>query len=289
MDLFCKSILVFCFLGSVNLLYWETQHLDPHNRQRRHATMIVYFSGTGNSRYCAQLLAHRLGDDCMDTFSYIRNGIALELISSRPWVFVAPTYGWQLPRVFIQLLRTGLFSGCRDAYFVMTCGSDIGCAGRKNRDLCQTMGLTYRGTLPVIMPENYIAMFSAPQPQEAQAIIAAAQPALESCAAAIQSGKDISEGRTGILDHLKSGAVNQLFYRFCVKAKPFTVSDACISCGKCVQDCPLGNIRLSQGKPVWGTHCTHCMACICSCPTQAIEYGRISRGKPRYQCPEYRP
>ena len=45
---------------------------------------------------------------------------------------------------------------------------------------------------------------------------------------------------------------------------------------------PLNNIRLENGKPVWGKHCTHCMACICYCPKEAIEYGKKSKGKPRY-------
>ena len=26
---------------------------------------------------------------------------------------------------------------------------------------------------------------------------------------------------------------------------------------------------------------------ICGCPKEAIEYGRKSKGKPRYQCPKY--
>ena len=251
--------------------------------------MIVYFSGTGNSRYCAQLLADRLEEECVDTFHYIRDGIAAELTSSRPWIFVAPTYSWQLPRIFAQFIRSSRFSGSREAYFIMTCGSDIGCAGTKNRALCQEKGLYYKGTLPVVMPENYIALFSAPQPEEAQAIIAAARPVLERGAACIQAGKDLPEAKTGVLDHLKSGMVNTLFYRFNVKAKPFMVSSACISCGRCVRNCPLGNLRLQDGKPIWGNHCTHCMACICGCPTKAIEYGRASRGKPRYQCPEYKP
>ena len=34
--------------------------------------------------------------------------------------------------------------------------------------------------------------------------------------------------------------------------------------------------------PVWKTNCTHCMACICRCPKEAIEYGRHSVGLPRY-------
>jgi epoxyqueuosine reductase QueG len=44
----------------------------------------------------------------------------------------------------------------------------------------------------------------------------------------------------------------------------------------------LNNIRLENGKPVWGKNCTHCMACICYCPKEAIEYGKKSKGKPRY-------
>lgn len=45
----------------------------------------------------------------------------------------------------------------------------------------------------------------------------------------------------------------------------------------------MNNIRLENGKPVWGKECTHCMACICYCPAEAIEYGKKSFGKPRYQ------
>ena len=56
----------------------------------------------------------------------------------------------------------------------------------------------------------------------------------------------------------------------------------CIGCGKCVELCPLNNIHLENGKPLWGKNCTHCMACICYCPKEAIEYGKKSRGKPRY-------
>lgn len=249
--------------------------------------MIIYFTGTGNSRYCAQMLADRLSDTCMDTFHFIRNGIAAELSSDKPWVFVAPTYSWKLPRVFVQFLRSGTFSGNRQAYFIMTCGGDIGNAAPENQALCKEKGLQYQGTLPVVMPENYIAMFDVPEPAQARTIIAAAHPVLEQAAACIREGQSFPVRQVRLLDRLKSGIVNALFYRFHVRTKPFTVSDACVSCGRCEQTCPLDNIRLVQGKPVWGRRCTHCMSCICLCPVRAIEYGKVSRGKPQYQCPAY--
>ena len=76
--------------------------------------------------------------------------------------------------------------------------------------------------------------------------------------------------------------MNPVFYRFFVKAEAFRATEACIGCGKCVELCPLNNIHLENGKPVWGKNCTHCMACICYCPKEAIEYGKKSKGKPRY-------
>ena len=79
-----------------------------------------------------------------------------------------------------------------------------------------------------------------------------------------------------------SGPVNPIFYKCFVKADAFTANDKCIGCGKCAKMCPLNNIELKNSKPVWGKNCTHCMACICLCPTEAIEYGKKSVGKPRY-------
>ena len=80
-----------------------------------------------------------------------------------------------------------------------------------------------------------------------------------------------------------SGPVNPLFYHFFVKADAFKVKDACTGCNQCVKKCPMNNIQLIDGKPVWGKNCTHCMACICYCPQEAIEYGKKSVGKPRYR------
>ena len=71
--------------------------------------MIVYFSGTGNSRYCAEVLAAHLNDELLDSFHFIRDQIAADVISGTPWVFVSPTYAWQIPHVFRDFIRSGNF------------------------------------------------------------------------------------------------------------------------------------------------------------------------------------
>ena len=249
--------------------------------------MIVYFTGTGNSRYCAKALAERLGDELMDSFRFIRDGAAAELYSDKPWIFVAPTYSWQMPRLFEDFIRHGSFSGSREAYFLLTCGGHIGDAGARLEALCREKGFSYRGVMPVVMPNNYIVLSQAPSMEKARQIIRRAHPTLDKAAACIRDGRSFPLRRTGALDRLKSGPVNAGFYRFFLRANPFHVADGCTGCGQCQDACVERNISLRDGRPVWGDRCVQCMACINLCPAQAVEYGRATRGRERYRCPDY--
>ena len=247
--------------------------------------MIIYFTGTGNSRFAAEYLAKQLGDDLLDAGQRIKAGDSSALHSDRPWIIAAPIYAWRMANVMVEYLRSTPLTGSRDVYFVLTCGSEIGDAGKYAAQLCEEIGLNYMGVLEVVMPENYIAMFNAPSYEEAQSIVAKAKPVLEQGGSLIRQGKKLPATCVGLLDRLKSGPIKEGFYRFYVKADAFYAKETCTGCGFCVRACPLNNIRLEEGKPAWGDDCTHCMACICGCPTEAIEYGKRSCGKPRYQCP----
>ena len=63
--------------------------------------------------------------------------------------------------------------------------------------------------------------------------------------------------------------------------------ERCIGCGTCARACPLDNIRMVDGRPVWGGSCTHCMACIDVCPSKAIEFKDKTVGRSRYWNPSY--
>jgi len=246
--------------------------------------MVVYFSGTGNSRCCAEIIAKELDDKIMDSAQFIRNGIAAELISDKPWVFVAPVYAWRMPRVFESFIRSGNFDGAREAYFLLTCGGDIGAAGIYAKSLCEEKGLRYMGTLPLVMPENYLAMFPVPDEETSRRIVKIGLARSAKRAEIISKGEPFPEKKPEAKDKLLSGAINKGFYAYAVGDKKFRSTDKCIGCGKCEELCPLGNIAMRDGKPVWNGKCTHCMACISYCPTEAIEYGKTSVGKRRHRC-----
>ncbi len=247
--------------------------------------MVIYFSGTGNSSYCAKKIAVALSDEHVNAGEYIKKKETGNFTSQKPWVFVCPTYAWQVPHIFEEFIRQSDFNGTKDAYFVMTCGGDIGNAGVLNKKLCEEVQFNYMGTLEVVMPENYIAMFGVPDEQESSRIIAEALPVLENGINAIAKGELLPDKKVSIADKMKSTIVNSAFYTLCVSSKAFYIKDNCISCGKCENLCPTNCVSLKEGKPVWGKGCTHCMACICLCPTEAIEYGKKSAGQRRYQCP----
>lgn len=244
--------------------------------------MIICFSGTGNSRYVANRLSEALSDNVIDLNEVIKTGMVDEFHTDRRLVIVTPTYAWRIPRVVANWLKTNKITGAHDAWFVMTCGSEIGNAARYNSRLCNVLGLNYMGTKQIVMPENYIAMFDAPDESSAKKIIVAAEPEITAAGDRIKSNAAFDTPRNNAYDRIMSGWVNPVFYKFFVGADAFTAGDGCIACNQCVRLCPLNNISIVDGRPVWGKNCTHCMACICRCPVEAIEYGKKSIGKPRY-------
>ena len=246
--------------------------------------MILYFSGTGNSEYAAKRIGKEIEDEVTNLFEKIRPNDYCAMKSERPWIIVVPTYAWRIPHIVKKWLENTELEGNKDIYFVMTCGGSIGNAAKYLGKLCVKKNMNYCGCAEITMPENYIALFSTPTEEEALQIIEQAECVIDRTALCIKNKEKLSQSEISFKDKMNSGIINNLFYPVFVHAKKFYATDDCISCGKCVNVCPLNNVRIESGKPVWGDHCTHCMACICRCPKEAIEYGKHSHGLNRYTC-----
>lgn len=248
--------------------------------------MILYFSGTGNSEYVAKRISEITNDEYYNLFSKLKNNDYSEIKSDKPFVIVSPTYGWQIPHILRDWLKNTKLSGNHDIYFVMTCGGEIGNATKYLRKLADEIDMNYKGCAEIVMPENYIALFDAPGKAEALRIIEKAELSIQATADSIKNNKLLPEKKIGVIDRLKSGIVNDVYYPAIIHSKKFYATDDCIACGKCEKACVLNNIKIVNGKPQWEDNCTHCMACICRCPKDAIEYGNASKNKPRYTCPK---
>jgi len=66
----------------------------------------------------------------------------------------------------------------------------------------------------------------------------------------------------------------------------FWFDDKCNACEICHKICPVGNIAMDAGKPIWNHRCTQCFACLQWCPQEAIQYGKKTPRYERYHHPE---
>ena len=92
--------------------------------------MILYFSGTGNSKYVAQRMADGLGDTLCSMNDRIKAGDTSPVEAGSRLVVVTPTYAWRIPRLVRDWLLHTELTGAGQVWFVMTCGSEIGSADR---------------------------------------------------------------------------------------------------------------------------------------------------------------
>ena len=61
--------------------------------------MIIYFSGTGNSRFVAEYFAKELQDEVVNAGEWIKAGKKGAFLSDKPYIFVSPIYSWRMPAV----------------------------------------------------------------------------------------------------------------------------------------------------------------------------------------------
>ncbi len=244
--------------------------------------MIIYFTGTGNSRYVAKRIARSLDDELLCINDRIKNESIASVDAGERLVVVTPTYAWRIPRIVSDWIEKTELKSVKKVWYVMTCGDSNGNADAYNSRLSNSKRWEHMGTFRIRMPENYIAMFSVPGVNEASRIVGVAEHQIDKAIKLIASNEVFPKRKRTIRDRLESGIVNDVFYPLIVKAKDFKADSNCTGCGCCVRLCPLNNVSLVNGKPHWKSNCTHCMACIAYCPSRAVEYGKKSIGKPRY-------
>lgn len=106
---------------------------------------------------CGKRMGEELGDEVVSVNERLKNKNREALRSQTPFVVVSPVYAWRLPRVVEGFILETAFEGNADVYFVLTCGGDVGLAGKYAKKLCakkdlRTMGLWGYGCRRTISP-----------------------------------------------------------------------------------------------------------------------------------------
>ena len=251
--------------------------------------MVLYYSATGNTEYIAKELAKRLDDECVDLLDRIKNRDYSELHSDKPFIICAPVYVCEMPRFMSKHLKKQIFSGNKNVYFIFTSGGYCGISCQLAKWMFRKKKMQYMGRAEFKMPRNYVANDSYPMlaKEEVEERIINSHKMLNPVAETIKAGGKLKARHIFLFETLITLPFNPVWSKYKLRAKDFYYTDKCIGCGKCEKLCPLNNIKLEEKVPVWGDHCSHCMACIGNCPVRAIEYGNITQEKEQYNFGKY--
>jgi ferredoxin/flavodoxin len=236
---------------------------------------ICYFSGTGNTQVVAELLAkafeHHGAQVEIARIEHILQGKTRFDPEAYDLVGIGhPIHCFDAPRIvydFVDALpkvegkHTFIFKSAGDFISVNNAGSKtvIHQLERKGYDIFYDR--------IICMPSNWAMKYDDRFSK---------QLCYAAIAKAVHMAGEILAGRSRNLRinpllrwaaHLLSRGEDRGARRF---GKGLAVTDACIDCDTCIDNCPTTNIRREDGRITFGNACVWCMRCIYACPQQAI-------------------
>ena len=233
----------------------------------------LYFSGTGNTKYCTERFVHRL-DSAGTCLAMESIGTAAAILSHEDIVLAYPVYFSNLPKLVQDFLRENGPLFARKRVFILATmglfsGDGAGCAAR----LLKQYGAVITGGLHVQMPDSIADEKALKRnlDQEMQLVRKAGEK-LDAAARQFAAGKPPQDG-LGAASHT-AGLLGQRLW-FSQKTRDYSSQlkidrAKCVNCGLCTSLCPMSNLPATPEGPHPMGRCTMCYRCINSCPGQAI-------------------
>lgn len=249
-------------------------------------TSIYYFSATGNTLSLARNLSSALGGADIRAVKDFREKEIVE-DNSDIVVLCFPVYTFGAPRILEEFAAKLKVKDTALVYLCVSYGALLCDALKAFRNVAAKNGLSVSGGYGVHMPGNYQPMYDVLSDEKQQKLFAGQQEKIPVIAGAILRGdKGRFEKNFGILGLLLSHGVHKSFAKQVrTMDKSFRLSDSCDGCGLCAKVCPVHNISIREGKPVWNHSCEQCLACFHWCPRKAIQQGSKSHRFGRYHNP----
>ncbi|MFA6866179.1 MAG: EFR1 family ferrodoxin [Clostridia bacterium] len=232
---------------------------------------ILYFSGTGNSYATASLIAGKKGElfdmgDCTETeFEDEYVGI------------VVPCYCGDIPNKVRTFLTQAKIKS-EYIFAVVTCGATVGNSFIAINQCIGVNGAKLSYIKKLVLPDNTVIFATKTKKATEQ---------MKNHKKMVSDiNKELAEKVANAkLKNRKTPSALTKFYWWQFN-KQYKIADKrtnarCIGCGKCVEFCSVGNIKLVDGKVVFGDHCENCFACLQRCPNMAIEFGKIKVTNPK--------
>lgn len=249
---------------------------------------IIYFSGTGNTKYIGDYLGHELEKagsevkiDSIDKNPKIDENIDLLIIGG-------PIYAGNVPEKMIKWVLKNVPNKNIDCIVYSTS------AGLKNANgvislakKLEKKGYNILSKDTYVMPRNfYFGSYEKNTDKEIKDMIEEVNKRMDILINQINE-KSLTSLKKYTKGVLGKDLVAEMFSVMArVIGKNFSVDDTCVKCGLCVKNCPENNIVFDDNKNIkFLNKCMMCTRCIHNCPKNAINYK--SKKYEQYKIAEY--
>lgn len=231
--------------------------------------VIYYFTGTGNSLRAAIKIAQKLGDTTI--ISMRSNPTKVPATDCDVIGFIYPVYHWTMPEPVVHFIERLEINPKAYIFGIAMPSFILGEACERLEHILATKGAELSYNEKVNSVANYVLVYP-PMPFP-KYTVSQSEKKLERIAKEITTRKNkrvLLENSFLRKIHPKIMDPYQALHPYA--DLPFTISKDCVGCGLCTKVCPVNNISLIQGKPIFHHRCAQCMACVSFCPKRAIGY-----------------
>ena len=231
----------------------------------------IYLSGTGNTKHCIEKLTALLDENAV-VMPLESEGVIDNIKNNETIILGYPTQFSNAPMMFRDFIKSNDIWKDKNVLCVATMGAFSGDGAGCTARLLKKKGANILGGLHIHMPDSVCdSKLLKKSLDDNKRIVIDADKKIESVAKDIQNGKYPKQG-ISFFAHI-AGLFGQRLW-FYNKTSHYSdklkISDECIGCGLCKENCPMNNITIKNKKAFAGNKCTMCYRCISQCPQKAI-------------------
>ncbi len=238
--------------------------------------MVIYYSATGNSKHVALRVQEVFKGDLVDICEYGQPS-SFYLEDEETLFFVTFNCFWGISAHMEAFIRENEFKNVSKIVAILTCGGYLGGADGSLEKIFFEKGLPEPTVYSLAMVTNYSILHDIPKLKAQKKKLLRSEKVLDK----ILKG----EQKPYLSNRFIRGITPKIHGEYEKKRTtvPFSVNDACISCGLCVKNCPVHAMGMGERKPSWVLpKCDNCLRCLHRCPVEAINYGESTQKRLRY-------
>ena len=244
--------------------------------------MIFCFSGTGNSLHVAEMIAEEIQEQIIMITEIQRQQKKKYTLKEHEKIgFIFPIYWCGMPVLVEEFIRDLMLVNYKGnyTYGVATFGQVAYNGMFDLEKLLQIKGIVLQAKYEVKMVDNYVIGYEVINKEKQKLILAEADKKTIRIIDSIKRQEEVKI--KDLLGHVVKPIVHH-FYKIKKHQDKFYVTDTCVGCRICEEQCPCNVIKLKDEKPVWEENCSFCLKCINYCPKKVIQYGKGTVKRSRY-------